>query len=148
MEELLCTKLRIALNDQVEVENGFVEKSINDSETMKRNGVSLFILFLNIFLLILDFCWPIVGVWADHIQVVKLSKYLGVQLLIVRIDDANLVCDVEKELLQPDVNYVIGKPSQQFPDPIMIHYVPNLHYELLRPKSWNPPSVHTLYQVS
>ena len=58
------------------------------------------------------------GVWADHVQIARVSNHLNRQLWLIRSDDENLTMGLDGKLI-PAPHYCIGKGDRR---PIRIFY--------------------------
>jgi len=72
------------------------------------------------------------GVWADHLQVKKLADYLHRPVWLIRFDDPNLILDYKRNILVPGKNYRIGHEIFGDENPIILHFIPEKHYEVLK----------------
>jgi len=89
--------------------HGFVITDINDSVTMAKAGV-----------------------WADNVQVCKLSEAFQCPVKVITFDDVGL--KLGKDQLCPGTDYVIGSAHKQ--DPITLFFTPSPgHYEVLQSNS-------------
>lgn len=71
------------------------------------------------------------GVWADHIQIQKLTQFLNSSIWIYRFDDNLLSFQFESVIpFQPGESYKLGEYDSE--TPILLHYLPSPgHYEAL-----------------
>jgi hypothetical protein len=93
----------------------FVIEGVTDAKTMSREGK--FSKFFSRTLMVVVLCFltriliefdRLTGVWADHLQVKKLTDFLGRPVWLVRFDDLHLRYDEQQNLLIPGDAYRIG----------------------------------------
>jgi len=104
----------------------FEEAGVNDEETMQNSGV-----------------------WADHLQVLKLSAYLERSIWLYRYDDLNIKIDENGKLI-PGNDYQIRSSYNQLItnelSPITLYFIPEAHYEVLRLRQSNEVQIHKLIE--
>jgi len=73
------------------------------------------------------------GVWADHLQVIKLSTFFKSPVWLIRYDDKQIKQE-ENGVLFPGQDYRIGDEYMgNNVNPIVLYFIPEAHYEVLKP---------------
>jgi hypothetical protein len=93
----------------------FVIEGVTDAKTMSKEGefskfcsrtsMNVVLYFLTN---VLIECNRLTGVWADHLQVKKLTDFLGRPVWLIRFDDLHLRLDEQQNILIPGDAYRIG----------------------------------------
>eukprot|EP01129_Flabellula_baltica_P007962 TRINITY_DN3134_c0_g1_i3.p1 TRINITY_DN3134_c0_g1~~TRINITY_DN3134_c0_g1_i3.p1 ORF type:complete len:592 (+),score=103.90 TRINITY_DN3134_c0_g1_i3:240-2015(+) len=116
-QEKCCSLLREVLNPLDSTDerfSGFEVEGVSDAATMRQDGV-----------------------WADHLQVLKLSSHMNRPVWLIRYDDREIKLLKTGELI-PGPDYQIATMednSASNETPIVLYFIPEAHYEVLKPSS-------------